>query len=104
MNHLGVGAVAYHTVSHGKSPHSRTHFDYPARIAITQGQRFIEFEQHCLQRRQQSIRLDLVDHLPHFFRLLPRLGYHSRAAEFHKHPFRARGDHRGPRLDQQMAR
>ena len=63
----------------------------------------IELRLDRLQRRQQAVGADLIEHLPHLVRLLARLAEQAALAELEQHAFGARRYQglRGP--DQDLA-
>jgi len=75
------------------------HLEHPPDVAVAECQRLVELALHGLERGRHPVRAHLLEHLPHFVRLLAHLVDERAAAEVHQHPLRAGRDqrHRGGR-------
>ncbi len=101
---LGVPAVGGDAVARHEAGDALARRHHPADIAVAERQRLIELVAHRLQRRDQPVGRQLVQHLAHLFGLLARLVDQVRLAEVHQHALGARRHQRAARTDQQLPR
>ena len=81
--------VTDHAVSHLEIGHALADLHDDAGVAVPQRHRFVEFGENRFQRRQQAVRLDLVQDLSHALGVLSSLRDQARLAELDDHPFGA---------------
>lgn len=76
--------------------------EHGADIAVAERKRLIQLAADRVQRREEPVRADLIQHHLHLFRLLARLVEKARTSEVDQHSFRTGGDERLGSGDEQM--
>ena len=99
---LGMRAIGHHAVANPETggigaPVLANH----THMAIAQRQGLVEFAAHRIQCGEEPVRPDFVDHLPDFFRLLPRLLDPTRSSKLDQHALGAKGHERPRGIHQQ---
>ena len=66
---LGMRTIRCHSVADLETTYARTYGHHSSHITITQWQRLFQLMAHCIDRRLQTVRLYLIQHLFYFVRL-----------------------------------
>jgi hypothetical protein len=97
-------AVAGHPVARSELGHAGADFQHPPDVAVAQGQRLIQPAEDRLQRRQEAVGADLLEHLLDLLGLAAGLGDQAGAAELDQHALGAGGNQAAGGLDEHVTR